>query len=76
MERPAVLVDFLMQRDLCRARCLDSNDLGTLQDGISHSEIEDARPEHLGAGGNVLPHAVLARGRIACCSLLSWASIS
>jgi len=31
------------------------------KDGISHNEIEDARPEHLEAGGNVLLHAVLAR---------------
>ena len=31
------------------------------KDGISHSEIEDARPEHLEAGANVLLHAMLAR---------------
>jgi N-carbamoyl-L-amino-acid hydrolase len=31
------------------------------KDGISHNEIEDARPEHLEAGGNVLLHAILAR---------------
>ena len=31
------------------------------KDGISHNEIEDARPEHLEAGANVLLHAVLAR---------------
>ena len=31
------------------------------KDGISHNEIEDARPEHLEAGTNVLLHAVLAR---------------
>jgi len=31
------------------------------KNGISHSEIEDARPEHLEAGANVLLHAVLAR---------------
>ena len=30
------------------------------KDGISHNEIEDARPEHLEAGANVLLHAVLA----------------
>ncbi|MGH9140636.1 MAG: Zn-dependent hydrolase [Vicinamibacterales bacterium] len=36
------------------------------KDGISHNEIEDARPEHLEAGANVLLHAVLAR---ACISL-------
>jgi N-carbamoyl-L-amino-acid hydrolase len=29
--------------------------------GISHNEIEDARPEHLEAGANVLLHAMLAR---------------
>ena len=33
------------------------------KDGISHNEIEDARPEHLEAGGNVLLHAMLARAR-------------
>jgi beta-ureidopropionase / N-carbamoyl-L-amino-acid hydrolase len=31
------------------------------KDGISHNEIEDARPEHLEAGTNVLLHAILAR---------------
>ena len=31
------------------------------KDGISHNEIEDARPEHVEAGANVLLHAVLAR---------------
>jgi N-carbamoyl-L-amino-acid hydrolase len=31
------------------------------KDGISHNEIEDARPEHLEAGANVLLHAALAR---------------
>jgi N-carbamoyl-L-amino-acid hydrolase len=31
------------------------------KDGISHNEIEDARPSHLEAGANVLLHAVLAR---------------
>ncbi len=30
------------------------------KDGISHNEIEDARPEHLAAGANVLLHAMLA----------------
>ncbi len=34
------------------------------KDGISHNEIEDARPEHLEAGANVLLHAVLARAGI------------
>lgn len=29
------------------------------KDGISHNEIEDARPEHLEAGCNVLLHAIL-----------------
>ena len=33
------------------------------KDGISHNEIEDARPEHLEAGANVLLHAVLARAQ-------------
>jgi len=31
------------------------------KDGISHNETEDAQPEHLEAGANVLLHAVLAR---------------
>ncbi len=31
------------------------------KDGISHNEIEDAKPEHLEAGANVLLHAVVAR---------------
>ncbi len=31
------------------------------KDGISHNETEDARPEHLEAGANVLLHAMLAR---------------
>ena len=31
------------------------------KDGISHNEIEDALPEHITAGGNVLLHALLAR---------------
>jgi N-carbamoyl-L-amino-acid hydrolase len=33
------------------------------KDGISHNETEDARPEHITAGGNVLLHAMLARAR-------------
>ncbi len=35
------------------------------KDGISHNELEDARPEHVEAGANVLLHAVLARARVA-----------
>ena len=31
------------------------------KDGISHNEIEDARPEHVTAGCNVLLHAMLER---------------
>ena len=31
------------------------------RDGISHNETEDARPEHLEAGANVLLHAMLVR---------------
>ncbi len=34
------------------------------KDGLSHNEIEDARPEHLEAGANVLLHAVLARAGV------------
>jgi N-carbamoyl-L-amino-acid hydrolase len=33
------------------------------KDGISHNEIEDAKPEHLEAGCNVLLHAILDRAR-------------
>ncbi|MGI4719644.1 MAG: Zn-dependent hydrolase [Janthinobacterium lividum] len=35
------------------------------KDGISHNEIEDARPDHLEAGCNVLLHAMLERAGIA-----------
>jgi N-carbamoyl-L-amino-acid hydrolase len=35
------------------------------KDGISHNEIEDARPEHLEAGCNVLLHAMLAAAGVA-----------
>ena len=35
------------------------------KDGISHNEIEDARPEHLAAGANVLLHAMLDQAGIA-----------
>ena len=35
------------------------------KDGISHNEIEDARPEHLQAGADVLLHAMLARAGVA-----------
>ena len=35
------------------------------KDGISHNEIEDAAPEHLTAGANVLLHAMLQRARVA-----------
>ena len=30
------------------------------KDGVSHNEIEDAKPEHLEAGTNVLLHSILA----------------
>ncbi len=33
------------------------------KDGISHNEIEDAKPEHLEAGANVLLHAMLQVAR-------------
>jgi N-carbamoyl-L-amino-acid hydrolase len=35
------------------------------KDGISHNEIEDARPDHLEAGCNVLLHAMLERAGVA-----------
>lgn len=34
------------------------------KDGISHNEIEDAGPEHLEAGANVLLHVMLARAGV------------
>jgi len=34
------------------------------KDGISHNELEDARPEHVEAGANVLLQAVLARAGV------------
>jgi N-carbamoyl-L-amino-acid hydrolase len=34
------------------------------KDGISHNEIEDAKPEHIEAGGNVLLHAMLDRAKL------------
>ncbi len=33
------------------------------KDGISHNEIEDATPEDIAAGGNVLLHAILERAK-------------
>ena len=35
------------------------------KDGISHNEIEDARPEHIEAGANVLLQAMLERAGVA-----------
>ena len=35
------------------------------KDGISHNEIEDAKPEHITAGCNVLLHAMLERANVA-----------
>jgi beta-ureidopropionase / N-carbamoyl-L-amino-acid hydrolase len=34
------------------------------KDGISHNEIEDAKPGHITAGGNVLLHAMLERAGV------------
>jgi beta-ureidopropionase / N-carbamoyl-L-amino-acid hydrolase len=34
------------------------------KDGISHNEVEDAQPEHLAAGANVLLQAMLARAGV------------
>lgn len=34
------------------------------KDGISHNEIEDALPEHITAGGNVLLHAMLRKAGV------------
>jgi beta-ureidopropionase / N-carbamoyl-L-amino-acid hydrolase len=34
------------------------------KDGISHNEIEDAKQEHIEAGGNVLLHAMLDRAKL------------
>ncbi len=35
------------------------------KDGISHNEIEDAKPEHITAGCNVLLHAMIERAGVA-----------
>jgi N-carbamoyl-L-amino-acid hydrolase len=35
------------------------------KDGVSHNEIEDAQPEHITAGCNVLLHAMLERAGVA-----------
>ena len=35
------------------------------KNGISHTEIEDAQPEHIAAGCNVLLHAMLERAGVA-----------
>ena len=35
------------------------------KDGVSHNEIEDAQPEHLEAGCNVLLDAMVARANAA-----------
>jgi N-carbamoyl-L-amino-acid hydrolase len=35
------------------------------KDGISHNEIEDAKPEHITAGADVLLQAMLAQAGIA-----------
>lgn len=35
------------------------------KDGISHNEVEDAKPEHLAAGCNVLLHAMLEQAGVA-----------
>ena len=34
------------------------------KDGISHNEIEDAKPDHITAGCNVLLHAMLERAGV------------
>jgi N-carbamoyl-L-amino-acid hydrolase len=34
------------------------------KDGVSHNEIEDARPEHLTAGADVLLHAMLEQAGV------------
>ena len=34
------------------------------KDGISHNEIEDAKPEHITAGCNVLLHAMIERAKV------------
>jgi N-carbamoyl-L-amino-acid hydrolase len=34
------------------------------KEGISHNELEDAKPEHLAAGCNVLLQAMLSRAGI------------
>src|SRR5207244_4626531 len=39
------------------------------KDGISHNEIEDAKPEHITAGCNVLLHAMMCSGLSSSISL-------
>jgi N-carbamoyl-L-amino-acid hydrolase len=64
----------LSNRDIVSGAAHDAINVGRIapaamifvpcKDGISHNEIEDARPEHLEAGANVLLHAVLARATV------------
>jgi beta-ureidopropionase / N-carbamoyl-L-amino-acid hydrolase len=42
------------------------------KDGISHNEIEDALPEHIEAGANVLFHAILAAAQSSPCTLKNF----
>lgn len=45
----------------CARHCPTAMIFIPCKDGISHNEIEDALPEHITAGANVLLHAMLAR---------------
>ena len=42
------------------------------KDGISHNEVEDAKPEHITAGCNVLLHAMLERAGVAGRVAAAW----
>ena len=44
------------------------------KDGISHNEIEDAKPEHITAGCNVLLHAMLERAGVVVGALVGDSS--
>jgi len=55
---------------MCRPALIDLDRQGRelfvpCEDGISHNEIEDAKPEHLVAGCNVLLHAMQEQAGIA-----------
>jgi hypothetical protein len=46
------------------AAAAQRHDRYSQQRRISHNEIEDAKPEHITAGCNVLLHAMLERAKV------------